>query len=125
MRFRNRLFIDVYGVFAKNQKVILRKNIFAKISGKFTKMANARFIKENKWVLRCRNAHFRTFATFPHFCVTKRPKCVLAYVYAVFGWSAGSKSAKSALFAKKCTFGPFCLPRDVENDYVYRYFEGT
>ena len=28
MRFRNLLFIDVYGVFAKNQKVILRNNIF-------------------------------------------------------------------------------------------------
>ena len=46
-------FIDVYGVFAKNQKVILRKNIFAKIPEKFTKIANARFIKENKWVLGC------------------------------------------------------------------------
>ena len=101
------------------EKMILRD------SRKITKMADARFINGNKWVLGCRNAHFRTFATFPHFCVTKRPKCVLAYVYAVFGWSAGSKSAKSALFAKKCTFGPFGLPRDVKNDYVYRYFDGT
>ena len=98
--------------------------IFAIFSEKFTEMANARFIKENKWVLGCRNAHFRTFATFPHFYVTKRPKCVLAYVYAVFGWSAGSKSAKSALFAKKYTYGPFCLPRDVKTITFIAILEG-
>ena len=96
-------FIDVYGVFAKNQKLILQKNNFAKFPEKFTKMANARFIKENKWVLGCRNAHSRTFAILPHFCVTKRPKCVLAYVYAVFGWSAGSKVQK-VKFSEKVHF---------------------
>ena len=100
-------FIDVYGVFAKNQKVILRKNIFAKFPEKFTKMANARFIKENKWVLRCRNAHFRTFATFPHFCVTKRPKCVLAYVYAVLGGRRGQKVQKVHFLRKSALLRHF------------------
>ena len=34
----------------------------------------------------------------------------------------GVKWRKSALFAKKCTFGPFGLPGGLQNHYVYPFF---
>ena len=68
---------------------------------------------------------------FPHFCDFsallrhKTPQVRFGLRVRGFWVVGGVKSAKSALFAKKCTFATFCLPRDVKNDYVYRYFDGT
>ena len=33
----------------------------------------------------------------------------------------GAPAPAGPIFAKKCTFGPFGRPGDVENDYVHRY----
>ena len=51
----------MYGVFAKNYKVILRTIIFCEIFRKITKMAKARFIKENI-------GFGVPKRPFPHFC---------------------------------------------------------
>ena len=68
---------------------------------------------------------------FPHFCDFsallrhKTPQVRFGIRVRGFWVVGGVKSAKSALLAQKCTFVPFCLPRDVKNDNVYRCFDGT
>ena len=69
-----------------------------------------------------RNRKYRKSATPNQYFGTFWQKSPYTTPVTVILGQNGAKWRKSALFAKKCTFGPFGLPGGLQNHYVYPYF---